>query len=54
LKPNKLETSNKKSTEKLFVKSSPDRADILPQSRRAREIKAIAGQVGFWNEVVCF
>ncbi len=30
---------------KKNVKSSPDRADILPQSRRAREIKAKAGRV---------
>ncbi len=30
-------------TENLLVMSSPDRADILPKSRRAREIKAIAG-----------
>jgi hypothetical protein len=32
------------STEKLLVCFSPDRVDILPQSRRAREIKAMAGQ----------
>jgi hypothetical protein len=36
---------NKTSSEKQHVKSSPDRADILPKSRRAREIKAMAGQV---------
>jgi hypothetical protein len=36
---------NKKSSEKQNVKYSPDGADILPQSRRAREIKARAGQV---------
>jgi hypothetical protein len=35
---------NKKSSEKQNVKYSPDGADILPQSRRAREIKARAGQ----------
>jgi hypothetical protein len=35
------------SSEKQNVKSSPDRADILPQSRRAREIKAMAGQNGY-------
>jgi hypothetical protein len=32
------------------VKPSPDRADILPKPLRAREIKAKAGQNGFWNE----
>jgi hypothetical protein len=36
---------NKTSSEKQNVKYSPDGADILPQSRRAREIKARAGQV---------
>jgi hypothetical protein len=36
------------------VKPSPDRADILPQSRRAREIKAKAGQVVLKNVLVCF
>ena len=35
------------STEKQLVKSSPDIADILKKSRRAMEIKAIAGQNGF-------
>jgi hypothetical protein len=38
-----LHTTNKIPSEKQNVKSSPDRADILPKSRRAREIKAIAG-----------
>ena len=48
----KLETrNNKKSTEKQFVKSSPDGADILVKSRRASKIKARAGQDVFWNPV---
>ena len=34
--------------------SSPGRADILPKSRRAREIKAITGQNGCWKVVMCF
>jgi hypothetical protein len=38
-------STQKKSTEKLLVMFSTDRADILPQSRRAREIKAKAGRV---------
>jgi hypothetical protein len=49
-----LHTTLKISSEKQDVKPSPDRAGILPQSRRAREIKAKAGQNGFWNGVVCF
>jgi hypothetical protein len=32
------------SSEKLLVCCSPDRADILLKSRRAKEIKAMAGQ----------
>jgi hypothetical protein len=32
------------STEKLFFNCSPDRAGILLKSRRAKEIKAMAGQ----------
>jgi hypothetical protein len=46
--------TQKQSTEKQNVKYSPDGADILPKSRRAREIKARAGQDGDWNGVVCF
>ncbi len=46
--------TQKISSEKQDVKPSPDRADILPMSRRAREIKAITGQNGFWNVLVCF
>jgi hypothetical protein len=47
------------SSEKQNVKSSPDRADILPQSRRAREIKAKAGlilivrKIGAPKKIVC-
>ncbi len=44
---------NYKSTEKLLVKYSPDRADILAKSRRASKIKAMAGLIANWNGVVC-
>jgi hypothetical protein len=45
---------NKTSSEKQNVKYSPDGADILLKSRRAKEIKAKAGQVVLKNGVGCF
>jgi hypothetical protein len=44
---------NKTSSEKQNVKYSPDGADILLKSRRAKEIKARAGQVVLKNGVGC-
>ena len=44
---------HKISSEKQLFICSPDGADILPQSRRAREIKARAGQVVLKNGVWC-
>jgi hypothetical protein len=45
---------HKTSSEKQNVKYSPDGAGILLKSRRAKEIKARAGQVVLKNGVGCF
>jgi hypothetical protein len=42
------------SSEKQLFICSPDGADILLKSRRAKEIKARAGQVVLKNGVGCF
>jgi hypothetical protein len=44
----------KPSSEKQNVKYRPDGADILLMSRRAKEIKATAGQVGIKIGGGCF